>query len=46
MAFIKREGRPTENAALAARMIDRPMRPLFPEDFNNEVQIINTVLSV
>ena len=44
--FIKREGRPTENATLAARMIDRPMRPLFPEDFKNEVQIINTVLSV
>ena len=44
--FIKREGRPTENATLAARMIDRPMRPLFPEDFRNEVQVINTVLSV
>ena len=44
--FIKREGRPTENATLAARMIDRPMRPLFPSDFKNEVQIINMVLSV
>lgn len=44
--FIKREGRPTENATLAARMIDRPMRPMFPSDFKNEVQIINTVLSV
>ena len=44
--FIKREGRPTENATLAARMIDRPLRPLFPEDFKNEVQIVNTVLSV
>ncbi len=44
--FIKREGRPTENATLAARMIDRPIRPLFPEDFKNEVQIVNTVLSV
>ncbi len=44
--FIKREGRPTDNATLAARMIDRPMRPLFPDDFKNEVQIINTVLSV
>ncbi len=44
--FIKREGRPTEAATLAARMIDRPMRPLFPEDFKNEVQIVNTVLSV
>ena len=44
--FIKREGRPTDNATLAARMIDRPMRPLFPEGFKNEVQIVNTVLSV
>lgn len=44
--FIKREGRPTENATLAARMIDRPLRPLFPGDFKNEVQIVNTVLSV
>ena len=44
--FIKREGRPTEAATLAARMIDRPMRPLFKEDFKNEVQVINTVLSV
>lgn len=44
--FIKREGRPTENATLAARMIDRPMRPLFPENFRNEVQIVNTILSV
>ncbi len=44
--FIKREGRPTENATLAARLIDRPIRPLFPEGFKNEVQIINTVLSV
>ncbi len=44
--FIKREGRPTENATLAARMIDRPMRPLFKENFRNEVQIVNTVLSV
>ena len=44
--FIKREGRPTENATLAARLIDRPIRPLFPEGFKNEVQIVNTVLSV
>ena len=44
--FIKREGRPTEKGTLAARMIDRPMRPMFPEDFKNEVQIVNTVLSV
>ena len=44
--FIKREGRPTEKGTLAARMIDRPMRPMFPEKFKNEVQIVNTVLSV
>ncbi|MFI3307588.1 MAG: polyribonucleotide nucleotidyltransferase [Mycoplasmatota bacterium] len=44
--FIKREGRPTDQATLAARMIDRPMRPMFPENFKNEVQIVNTVLSV
>ena len=44
--FIKREGRPTEQAILAARLIDRPIRPLFKEGFRNEVQVINTVLSV
>ena len=44
--FIKREGRPTDAATLAARMIDRPMRPMFPENFRNEVQVVNTVLSV
>ena len=44
--FIKREGRPTDAATLAARMIDRPMRPMFKEDFRNEVQIVNTILSV
>ena len=44
--FIKREGRPTEQAVLAARLIDRPIRPLFSEGFRNEVQVINTVLSV
>ena len=44
--FIKREGRPSEAATLAARMIDRPMRPLFPDGFKNEVQVISTVLSV
>ncbi len=44
--FIKREGRPTDAATLAARMIDRPMRPMFPSDFRNEVQVVNTVLSV
>ena len=44
--FIKREGKPTDAATLAARMIDRPLRPLFLDDFKNEVQIVNTVLSV
>ena len=44
--FIKREGRPSENATIAARLIDRPIRPMFPEGYRNEVQIINTVLSV
>ena len=44
--FIKREGRPTEQAILAARLIDRPIRPLFAEGFRNEVQVISTVLSV
>ena len=44
--FIKREGRPSENATLAARMIDRPLRPLFDEKFRNEVQVVNTILSV
>ncbi|MBE3555086.1 MAG: polyribonucleotide nucleotidyltransferase [Thermicanus sp.] len=44
--FIKREGRPSEKAILASRLIDRPIRPLFPEGFRNEVQIVNLVLSV
>jgi polyribonucleotide nucleotidyltransferase len=44
--FIKREGRPAESAVLAARMIDRPLRPLFPEGFRNDVQVTTTVLSV
>jgi len=43
--FIKREGRPSDNATLAARLIDRPIRPMFPDNFRNEVQVINTVLS-
>jgi polyribonucleotide nucleotidyltransferase len=43
--FIKREGRPSEKEILSARLIDRPIRPLFPEDFNNETQIIAFVLS-
>ena len=44
--FIKREGRPTDVATLAARLIDRPIRPMFSENFRNEVQVVNTVLSV
>lgn len=44
--FIKREGRPTDEATLASRIIDRPIRPMFAEGFRNEVQVINTVLSV
>ena len=44
--FIKREGRPSEKAVLASRLIDRPIRPLFPEELRNEVQVIATVLSV
>src|SRR5699024_10570948 len=44
--FIKREGRPSEKAILASRLIDRPIRPLFPEGFRNEVQVIATVMSV
>src|SRR6187397_1360565 len=43
--FFKREGRPTERAILTARMIDRPIRPLWPKGFRNEVQVIATVLS-
>lgn len=43
--FIKREGRPTENATLTSRLIDRPIRPLFPDGYKNDVQIIATVLS-
>ncbi len=43
--FIKREGRPTEKEILSARLIDRPIRPLFPKDFNNETQVIAFVLS-
>ncbi|MFR2464539.1 MAG: polyribonucleotide nucleotidyltransferase [Clostridia bacterium] len=45
-SFIKREGRPTENAILTARCIDRPMRPLFPKDYRNDVSLVNTVLCV
>ena len=44
--FIKREGRPSDKAILSSRLIDRPIRPLFPEGFRNEVQVISTVMSV
>lgn len=44
--FIKREGRPTDATTLTARVIDRPIRPMFDENFRNEVQVVNTVLSV
>lgn len=44
--FIKREGRPSEKAILASRLIDRPIRPLFPDGFRNDVQVISMVMSV
>ena len=44
--FLRREGRPSEHATLTARLIDRPIRPLFADGFRNEVQVVNTVLSV
>jgi polyribonucleotide nucleotidyltransferase len=44
--FFKREGRPTEKETLTCRLIDRPVRPLFPKGFTNEVQIICTVMSL
>ena len=44
--FIKREGRPSDDAVLAGRLIDRPIRPLFPKGYHNEVQVIVTVLSL
>ena len=43
--FIKREGRPTEHAILASRLTDRPIRPLFPKGYRNDVQVVITVLS-
>ena len=44
--FFKREGRPTEKETLTSRLIDRPVRPLFPEEYKNEVQVIATVVSL
>ena len=44
--FIKREGRPSENSILTSRVIDRPLRPLFPKDYRNDVALVNTVMSV
>jgi len=43
--FVKREGRPSEEAVLAARLVDRPLRPLFPKGFRNDIQVVTTVLS-
>jgi len=45
-SFLRREGKPSEHATLTSRLIDRPLRPLFPEGFRNEVQVVNTCLSV
>lgn len=45
-SFLRREGRPGEHGTLSARLIDRPIRPLFPEGFRNDVQIVNTIMSV
>ena len=45
-AFLRREGRPSEQAILTSRLTDRPIRPLFPDGFNNDVQVVSTVLSV
>src|ERR1700733_15780746 len=44
--FFKREGRPTERETLTSRLIDRPIRPLFPDGFNNDVQVVATVVSL
>ena len=44
--FLRREGRPSENETLTSRLIDRPIRPLFPDGFTNEVQVIATVISL
>ena len=45
-SFLRREGRPGEHATLTARLIDRPIRPMFPDGFRNEIQIVNTIMSV
>ena len=45
-SFIKREGRPTDKAILNSRLVDRPIRPLFPKDMRNDVSVVKTVLSV
>src|ERR1700751_4423472 len=44
--FFKREGRPTERAILTARLIDRPLRPCFPDGFRNEINVVSTVMAV
>lgn len=45
-SFLKREGRPTDKAILCSRLVDRPIRPLFPKDMRNDVSVVMTVLSV
>ena len=45
-SFMKREGKPTEKAILASRVVDRPIRPLFPSDMRNDVSVVMTVLAV
>src|SRR6266436_21026 len=45
-AFLRREGRPSEQAILTSRLTDRPIRPLFPDGFRNDIQVVSTVLSV
>ncbi len=45
-SFLRREGRPTDKAVLASRLIDRPIRPLFPKDLRNDVSVVNTVMSI
>ena len=45
-SFLKREGRPSDKAVLSSRVVDRPIRPLFPKDMRNDVSVVMTVLSV
>ncbi|MGL5972821.1 MAG: polyribonucleotide nucleotidyltransferase, partial [Oscillospiraceae bacterium] len=45
-SFLRREGRPSEKAVLSSRVVDRPIRPLFPDDMRNDVSVVMTVMSV